>query len=127
MQTISGSRWPRRATAALSVLALSAALFVVSLSPASAGPSKTKPRRAATARVAIKDFSYRPRTLRIRRGTRVVFVNRDRAPHTATKRGSFDTGRLRKGGKATVRFKRRGSYAYICTIHPFMRGKIVVR
>jgi len=77
--------------------------------------------------VKIKGFKYKPATLRIRRGTGVVFVNRDSARHTATRRGSFDTGTLRKGKAATVSFKRRGTYRSMCTIHPFMHGKIVVR
>jgi len=119
---------PRRAPAAL-VLALAAALLAASLAPAAGGgsPGAAATASGAGARVKIDDFAYHPRTLRIRRGTKVVFVNRDSAPHTATKRGSFDTGRIRRGGKAAVRFKRRGVYKYICTIHPFMHGKIVVR
>lgn len=127
MRTIFAPRGRRRRTAALVALALCAAFLVTSLAAAGADRGKAPSRRASTARVAIKDFAYRPPTLRIRRGTRVVFVNRDSAPHTATRRGSFDTGRLRKGDKAAVRFKRSGVYRYICTIHPFMRGKIVVR
>jgi len=56
-----------------------------------------------------------------------VFANRDRVAHTATRRGSFNTGRIRPGHAVAVRFSRRGVYAFHCTIHPFMRGKIVVR
>jgi len=126
MRAILGLRWRRGAGVAVAALALTAALLAISLAPA-AGRDQTQPRRGGTARVAIKDFAYRPPTLRVGPGTRVVFVNRDSAPHTATKRGSFDTGRIRRGGKAAVRFKRRGVYKYICTIHPFMHGKIVVR
>jgi len=114
------------ATAALA-LALAGALLAVSIVPAAANRSDRLPKRAKTVRVAIKDFKYRPPTLRIRRGTRVVFANRDRAAHTATRRGRFDTGTIRSGRAAAVRFKRRGVYRYICTIHPFMHGKIVVR
>jgi plastocyanin len=77
-------------------------------------------------RVKIRGFKFKPPTLRISRGTRVVWVNRDRAPHTATRRGSFNTGVIRSGRAVAVRFKRRGTYGYICTIHPEMRGRIVV-
>lgn len=110
---------------AIAALALVAAFAVDSI--ASSADAQRSHRRAKVARVEIDDFAYKPQTLRVKRGTKVVFANRDRAPHTATRRGSFDTGRLRRGKAAGVRFKRRGTYNYICTIHPFMRGKIVVR
>lgn len=87
---------------------------------ATATASKTK-------RVAIKGFAFRPKTLRVPRGTKVVFKNSDRARHNATRRGSFRTGNLKKGQSATVRFKRKGTFRYICTIHPSMKGKIVVK
>jgi plastocyanin len=115
----------------MAVVTASAALALTGVAgaaaPAAGGAHQREHRRAKTARVAIRGFAYRPPTLRIRRGTKVVFANRDRAPHTATRRGAFDTGRIRSGRSASVRFKRRGVYAYVCTIHPFMHGKIVVR
>jgi len=117
---------PLRASIALT-LALAAALLAASLAPAAGGGSPAATASAAGARVKIDDFAYHPRTLRISRGTKVVFVNRDSTSHTATRRGSFDTGTIRRGGRAAVRFKRRGTFKYVCTIHPFMHGKIVVR
>ncbi len=107
------------------MLALVAAVALVTIAPGA--DARRQHRRAKMSRVEIDDFSYKPRTLRIARGTTVVFVNRDGVTHTATGRGSFDTGRLRRGQAARVRFKRRGVYRYVCTIHPFMHGKIVVR
>jgi len=114
----------RRCAAAIALTAV-ALLALTTVAPGV--DAQRQQRRADGVRVEIDDFAFKPKTVRIRRGTKVVFVNRDRAPHTATRRGSFDTGRLRKGEAAAVRFKRRGTFGYICTIHPFMRGKIVVR
>ena len=88
-----------------------------------AGASATA---SQTKRVAIRGFAFRPKTLRVPRGTRVVFKNSDRARHNATRPGSFRTGNLKKGESAGVRFKRKGTFRYHCTIHPFMKGKIVV-
>ncbi len=124
MQPIPSSRWRAHASAALT-LALAAALLAVSIVPAAA--NRRQPRRAESVRIEIDDFAYRPPTVRIRRGTKVVFANRDRVRHTATRRGRFDTGRIRPGRSAAVRFTHRGVYTYFCTIHPFMHGKIVVR
>src|SRR6476659_3808020 len=46
--------------------------------------------------------------------------------HTATKAGSFDTKGIAPGKSKTVQFDKRGTFAYHCKIHPFMKGKIVV-
>ncbi len=94
---------------------------------AKAGTAAEAASQRAKRKVEIEDFAYRPKTLRVRRGTRVVFVNRDGVAHTVTRRHSFDSGHIRPGGRFAVRFKRRGTFRYHCTIHPFMRGKVVVR
>ena len=81
---------------------------------------------SATKTVSIREFSFRPATLNVSRGTRVVFANRDSVRHTATRGGSFDTGRIRPGRSRSVTFSSRGTYRYHCMIHPEMRGRIVV-
>jgi plastocyanin len=126
MQRLPNVSWRAPVTAAL-VLALAAILALASLAPAATDRSPGAAARANTAKVEIEDFAFHPGTLRVPRGTKVVFANRDRARHTATRRGSFDTGTIRPGGKATVRFNSSGAFKYVCTIHPFMHGKIVVR
>ncbi len=75
----------------------------------------------------ISGFAFHPHALRVKRGTKVVFANSDSTAHTATRRGSFNTGHIRPGHSITVKLRRAGVYAYHCTIHPFMHGKIVVR
>lgn len=124
MRTILGARLGRRAAAAI-VLALVAAVTLVTIAPGA--DARRNHRRAKTARVEIDNFAYKPKTLRVNRGTTVVFVNRDSTTHTATRAGSFDTGRIRPGRRAAVRFRKRGVFVFHCTIHPFMRGKVVVR
>jgi plastocyanin len=84
---------------------------------ATAGAAKT---------VAIRDFAFHPGTVRVQRGARVSFTNSSNVAHTATKGGSFDTKRIAPGNSATVRFNRRGTFAYHCKIHSFMKGKVVV-
>jgi plastocyanin len=112
-------------TAAVAAIVLVAALAVAGLAPASSRHRAEK--RARALRVDIRGLAFHPPTLRVRRGTRVVFANRDRIAHTATRRGSFNTGRIAPGRSVAVRFKRPGVYRYVCAIHSFMHGKIVVR
>ena len=120
----------RRATIAL-IAALAAALaFGLATSawaPASGRAAHHKRNHvAATAKVGIRSFAYHPGTLSIEEGTKVVFANRDSVRHTATRRGSFSTGKIRPGRSVAVRFRERGVYRFHCTIHPFMHGKVVV-
>jgi plastocyanin len=81
--------------------------------------------RAGTETVGIKNFAFHPGTLRVGRGTTVVFANHSDVTHTATRGGLFDKV-IKPGRRALVRFGQRGSFRYHCTIHPFMRGTIVV-
>ena len=55
-----------------------------------------------------------------------MWVNLDKVKHTATKGGSFTTGKIKPGKAVAVRFGSKGTYRYHCTIHEDMFGKIVV-
>jgi len=113
--------------AAVGAVASAAALLLLAIghgSPASASPTAAA---SGSVTIAIKGFEFRPAAVRVPRGTRVVWVNRDGAPHTATKGGSFDTGTIRKGKAVAVRFGTPGIYRYHCSIHPEMTGKVIVR
>lgn len=77
-------------------------------------------------KVDIRDFTFQPEDLTIEAGTEIVWENRDRAPHTATAEGDFDSGTLRRGDSYSVTFDKPGTYRYICAIHPYMTAKIVV-
>lgn len=87
-------------------------------------PTSGAARRASS--VGINNFAFHPPTLRVQKGARVTFVNSSKVTHTATRAGSFDTGRIKPGTSVAVRFTHKGTFAYHCKIHPFMKGKIVV-
>ena len=77
-------------------------------------------------RLDIQKFAFS--TLRVRPRETVLVANHDGVAHTVTAEdGAFDSGNV-PGGKA-VRFvapDRPGTYEFICTIHPSMRGQLVV-
>jgi len=80
-----------------------------------------------SAKVEIVDFAYDPDPVTIEEGGKVTWINRDSAPHTATADdGSFDTGTLDEGKIGSATFKETGTYPYICTIHPDMKGTVEV-
>jgi plastocyanin len=75
--------------------------------------------------VRIVDFSFQPTALTVTLGTTATWTNDDSAPHTATG-DDFDTGRLNQGDSGSVTFDIPGDYAYICTYHPSMTGRVIV-
>jgi plastocyanin len=120
--TSSGSRNGWQLIAAV---ALAFALLLIGIHGASAaGGGAASASRAVT--VGIANFAFHPPTLRIAKGSQVTFSNSSKVTHTATRGGAFDTGPIKPGRSVTVRFKQKGSFRYHCTIHPGMRGKIVV-
>ena len=69
-------------------------------------------------------------TVTIAPGTRVVWVNHDDVPHTATSTGKprrFDTGALDTDQKYAHVFTEPGTYNYFCAVHPKMTGQIIVK
>ena len=104
-----------------------AALVVLALGVVrDAGASGAIARTSAAKTVDINHFAFHPPTVRVKRGGSVAFTNSSSTTHTATRKGSFDTGRIKPGKSMVVRFSHKGTFAYHCSIHPFMKGKVVV-
>jgi plastocyanin len=98
-------------------------------SSAAPAPSEAPAAAAATADVEIKGFTYSPARVTVRQGGKVSWTDADASNHTVTfaKDGPQDVENLREGRSATVTFRKRGSYAYICDFHPGMAGTVAVR
>lgn len=110
--------------AAASVALLAIATVGLLSSAAVAEPTAQASR---TKVVDIKNFAFKPATLTINKGSSVSFVNSSGVAHTATKAKAFNTGRIKAGKSKLVRFAQKGTFAYHCSIHPFMKGTIVVQ
>jgi plastocyanin len=104
------------------------ALALVVLAPEVGAHERGGGPRVATqvARVRIIDFAFRPRNLTIARGTVVRWANRGARTHTTTSNTSLWNHTLAPGETFRRRFRRRGSFAYHCSIHPQMTGTITV-
>jgi plastocyanin len=94
-------------------------------------PAETTPAPAGSlersVKVEIVDFAYDPDPARVATGGKVIWQNRDSAPHTATADdNSFDTGTLEEGKLKSETFKQAGTFTYFCEIHPDMRGTVEV-
>jgi plastocyanin len=111
----------------LAFLGALAALAVAGCGSGESRPAAPRPPAPRTAAVDIAGFMYRPAKLEVAAGARVTWTNRDSSPHTATAAGTLDTGTLHQGQRRTLRLTKPGTYAYVCELHPFMKGSIVVR
>ncbi|MFF3124549.1 cupredoxin domain-containing protein [Streptomyces sp. NPDC057908] len=97
--------------------------------PASPAPPRSS-SPVGKALITIKDFAFKPARLTVAPGTLITVVNEDAAPHTVTATGgkAFDTGDVAAGQTVTFTAPAEaGTYAYICTIHPYMKGSLTVR
>jgi plastocyanin len=82
--------------------------------------------KAATHTVVMDGVAYQPDALTVKRGDTVVWVNKDPFPHTVTAKGSFDSHDIAAGKSWKYTASKAGEYAYICTLHPNMKGTLKV-
>ena len=116
---------------------LAALLLAVVLVVATAAPQEAA---AKTKRVTIAGFSFTPRVITIKHGTKVVWKNADTTAHnvvsatgmgtSASTTGLFASPTLSPGQSWSHVFTKKGTYFYECTFHASMaamHGKVVVK
>lgn len=84
---------------------------------------------AATRSVTINSFAYGPASITVKVGNTVTWTNGDQAPHTVTSQspgGPLRSATMNRGQTYKYTFTKTGRYAYLCTLHPFMTGTVVV-
>ncbi len=93
------------------------------LSSATAGAAEE-----ADMRVSIIDRAYQPSQLTVGIGQTVTWRNESVGQqHTVTSvDGRFDSGVMSAGGSFTMTFAQTGTFNYSCTIHPTMKGSVLV-
>lgn len=86
---------------------------------AGAGPRDTP--------VGIGFAAFSPTGVQVVTGEQVTWTNGSVRPHdVAADDGSFDSGRMPPGAAFTQRFEIAGSFAFHCSLHPGMTGRVVV-
>ena len=90
----------------------------------------TKPRgtKAAGQGVQATDkLAFEPASLTVKKGASVTWTNSGSAPHTVTFEGAVKFDRPLDPGKSiSYVFTKAGKFAYICHIHPGMKGSVTV-
>lgn len=92
------------------------------------GSEKPDESVKAEVEIRIENFVFVPAETTIAPGTRVTWVNKDDAPHTATSTDDrFNSEGLDTDDKYSFVFKEKGDFPYFCALHPHMKGVIKVQ
>src|SRR5258708_18275150 len=80
-------------------------------------------------RIEIKDFAFNPKTITVKSGEKVTWINRDEEPHTIVsvekqfkKSSALDTDQ-----EFTITAGAPGTYSYFCSVHPKITRTSLVR
>ena len=95
--------------------------------PAAAGNMANASAAVATEAVHIKNLAFSPATITVKAGSTVVWTNDDAIQHDVTfDGGSIASSVLNHSDTFSHTFPTAGTYHYICSIHPFMHGTVIV-
>jgi plastocyanin len=96
--------------------------------PVNTTPTETPATKTTNITVSIKNFSFSPSTIIIKPGTNVIWVNDDSAAHTIVSDSGnlLNSQPLSPGQSFDFTFTELGSINYYCSIHPSMKGTIIV-
>jgi plastocyanin len=117
------------------VLVLAAALLLAACSSGSGSGSSASDSSSgsgaatATQSITISNFMFSPMHASVAPGSTVSVTNKDSVTHTLTATGGrFNSGDIGPGQTKTFTAPAKaGTYDYICNIHQYMMGTIVVR
>lgn len=103
--------------------------------PSAAAPTDPQPTSMTVSRasasgsksVSIVDFAFQPGSITVNSGDTVVWTNDGEVPegHDVTGDGP-DSGLMKSGDTYSHTFNSAGTFSYICTIHPSMKGSVRV-
>jgi plastocyanin len=108
--------------------ALLGGIVVLNLSLFALGGEMKNADSSMQNRIEIKDFAFNPKTITVKSGEKITWINHDDEPHTVVsvekqfkKSSALDTDQ-----EFTVTTGTPGTYTYFCSVHPKMTGTIVV-
>jgi len=94
--------------------------------PAPPPPSTPSPRP----QVEVIDYGFSPQQMTVRPGATVTWTNDGNDGHDVTGSGpggDWRSGPLAPSERYTREFDLTGTFDYVCTIHPEMRGQVIVQ
>jgi len=98
-----------------------------STSSAASNSNQTSP----TGKIDIRNMMFTPSQITVAKGGTVTWTNNDSTTHTVvddlSNVGGPASGDIAPGSTYSFTFDKTGSFQYHCSIHPSMRGTIVVK
>lgn len=79
--------------------------------------------------IEIKQMQFVPAELEVAPGDSVIWTNEDIVQHNVVEEndGSWESEFLSKGESFGIKITESGTLSYLCTIHPVMKGKIMIK
>ena len=112
----------RRPASLLVALAVLAAII------AACGGSNPDVSPTTTQAVTMRGNGYAPAHVAVTLGSTVTWTNEDEAKHDVVFDGDDERSQLLAKGESYERaFTAAGTYDYVCSVHPSMRGRVTVR
>ncbi len=122
----------------LALLFTAVAIVLVGCFALDGGDGKSQPKLtvnktddqpvAGEVQIVIEDFVFKPAEVSVTPGTKVTWINKDEAPHTATSVDKkFNSGGLDTDDRFSFVFNDKGDYPYFCALHPHMKATITVK
>ncbi len=115
-----------------SLIVVGAIVFIAkSTSHMNMGNASTAPTVAQEPNsIVIKNYSFSPSPLKVKKGTTVKWTNSDIAKHTITADSGGSNGPngplFGQGQTYSFTFNTAGTFAYHCEPHPYMHGSVEV-
>jgi quinohemoprotein ethanol dehydrogenase len=89
--------------------------------------SNVRDNSSGGARYMSDEYAFSVYRARVKVGSRVLWVNNGRMPHTVmAEDGSWTTGRLAPLEAGAVTFDKPGTYTYVCRDHPWAKAQLIV-
>jgi plastocyanin len=98
--------------------------FLLSLSLSALALGAAAPAIGAGKTVQVKDDFFSPKTVNVSKGSKVTWTWKGDNPHDV-KFKSFGSP-TKTSGTYSHKFKKKGTFKYVCRIHSGMTGKVVV-
>jgi amicyanin len=77
--------------------------------------------------ILIDKFAFKTDTITVPVGSSVVWENHDDIPHNVVAvAGGFRSPALDTDDKFSFEFKTAGTFDYFCSLHSFMKGRVIV-
>jgi amicyanin len=105
-----------------------AVLFTALASTACPAEDQTTANAGPVVTVSMDHNTFTPGEITVVPGTTVTWVNKEAMPHTVVDSNKgFRSKILAKDASFSFTFATAGDYDYLCSIHPNMKGKVIVK